>query len=54
VASKRVIIELKSTESSHFYTTTINPRTQTGKLETRKYDPKLGRHVLYKQKKVGK
>jgi large subunit ribosomal protein L33 len=50
----RVIIELRSTESSHCYTTTKNPKTTTGKLEMQKFDPKVRRHVLYKEGKVRK
>ena len=54
MASKREKVEMKSTESSHFYTTTVNPRANHGKLEKMMYDPILHRHVLYKQKKLHK
>jgi large subunit ribosomal protein L33 len=29
-----------------------NPRTQTEKLQLRKYDPKLRKHVLFKEAKI--
>jgi large subunit ribosomal protein L33 len=46
----RVIIKLVSSAGTgHFYTTTKNPRTGTGKLALKKYDPKVRMHVLYKE-----
>jgi large subunit ribosomal protein L33 len=50
----RQTVELRSTESDHWYTTTKNPKTTTGKLEFSKFDPKLRRHVIYKEGKVRK
>lgn len=44
-------IKLKSTESSECYWTTKNKRTVTGRLEMRKYDKKLKKHVLFKEAK---
>jgi large subunit ribosomal protein L33 len=48
----RVLIKLNSTESSHFYTTSKNPRTQTEKFEITKFDPILRKHVKYKEGKI--
>ncbi|MEE4379201.1 MAG: 50S ribosomal protein L33 [Candidatus Competibacteraceae bacterium] len=46
-------IKLISTAGTgHFYTTTKNKRTTPGKLEFKKYDPKVRKHVLYKEGKI--
>ncbi|NJN46750.1 MAG: 50S ribosomal protein L33 [Candidatus Competibacteraceae bacterium] len=46
-------IKLISTAGTgHFYTTTKNKRTTPGKLEFRKFDPKVRKHVLYKEGKI--
>ncbi|MBM3751131.1 MAG: 50S ribosomal protein L33 [Acidimicrobiia bacterium] len=46
----RVVIKLVSTAGTgHFYTTTKNPKTTSTKLELRKYDPKVRKHVLYRE-----
>ncbi|WP_456444851.1 50S ribosomal protein L33 [Thiolapillus sp.] len=46
-------IRLNSTAGTgHFYTTTKNKRTQTGKMEIRKYDPVARKHVIYKEGKI--
>ena len=57
MASKREKIRLESTAGTGtFYTTTINANKRTvegqGKLETRKYDKKTGKHELFKQRKI--
>ncbi len=57
MASNREKIRLESTAGTgYYYTTTINARKRTvegqGKLETKKYDPKVKKHVLFKQKKI--
>lgn len=52
MASKsREIIKLKSSESKDVYWTTKNKKTTTGRLELRKYDPTLRKHVIYKEAK---
>jgi len=46
-------IKLVSTEGTGFYyVTKKNPRTKTEKLEMRKYDPKLRKHVMFKEAKI--
>ena len=47
----RAKIKLKSTESSECYWTTKNKRNTTGRLELRKFDKKLKRHVTFKEAK---
>lgn len=49
--SGREIIKLKSTESDTIYSTTKNKKTATGRLERKKYDKKLRRHVVFKEAK---
>ncbi len=46
-------IRLVSTaKTGHFYTTTKNRRNTTGKLQIKKYDPVIRKHVLYKEHKI--
>jgi len=47
----RVLVKLRSSESGHMYYTTKNRRTTTQRLELRKYDPLVRRHVIYKETK---
>ncbi len=47
----RMVIKLKSTESDHVYYTEKNRRNDPGRLELRKYDPIIRRHVLYRETK---
>jgi len=49
----RIIIKLVSTAGTgHFYTTTKNPKTKTEKMLIKKFDPKIRKHVEYKEAKV--
>ncbi|MCY3852113.1 MAG: 50S ribosomal protein L33 [Gammaproteobacteria bacterium] len=43
---------VSSAGTGHYYTTTKNKRTATGKLEIKKYDPVVRKHVLYKESKI--
>lgn len=47
----RVVIKLRSTESGHVYWTEKNRRNDQGRLELKKYDPVLRRHVLYREQR---
>lgn len=47
----RVVVKLKSTESGHMYITYKNRRNDQGRLELKKYDPLVRRHVLYRETK---
>lgn len=52
MASKsRETIKLKSTEGNEVYWTTKNKKTTTGRLEIKKYDKKLRKHVIFKEAK---
>ena len=42
-------VRLKSTESGHCYYTTKNKRNLPNKMELKKYDPVIQKHVLYKE-----
>ena len=43
---------VSSAGTGHFYTTTKNKKNQPGKLEFKKYDPKVRKHVVYKESKI--
>ncbi len=46
-------IKLESTAGTgYFYTTKKNPRAMTEKLEMKKYDPKVRKHVIFKETKI--
>lgn len=51
--SSTVLIKLVSSAGTgYFYTTKKNPRTTTDKLTLRKYDPKIRKHVEFKEAKI--
>ncbi|GAB1258643.1 50S ribosomal protein L33 [Aurantivibrio plasticivorans] len=41
-----------SAGTGHFYTTTKNKRTMPGKMEIKKFDPVVRKHVVYKEGKI--
>ncbi|HHE71893.1 MAG TPA: 50S ribosomal protein L33, partial [Chloroflexi bacterium] len=45
----RILVKLKSTESGHMYYTEKNRRNDQQRLELRKYDPIVRRHVIYRE-----
>jgi large subunit ribosomal protein L33 len=46
-------IKLVSTEGTgHFYTTTKNKKNMPEKMEIKKFDPVVRRHVMYKEAKI--
>ncbi len=48
-----ILIKLESTaDTGYFYVAKKNPRTQTEKMEMRKYDPRAKKHVLFKETKL--
>jgi large subunit ribosomal protein L33 len=47
----RVQVRLRSTESHFTYYTTKNPKTMPQRMEKRKYDPYVRKHVLFKESK---
>jgi large subunit ribosomal protein L33 len=44
-------IKLRSTESSFFYTSSKNKRNTTDRLQVKKYDPVVQKHVVFKEEK---
>ena len=43
---------VSSAITGHYYTTTKNKRTMTDKMEIKKYDPVVRKHVIYKESKI--
>jgi large subunit ribosomal protein L33 len=53
--AKSNVVQIKlvsSEDTGFFYVTRKNARTQTGKLELKKYDPVARKHVLFKEAKI--
>lgn len=45
----RIVVKMRSSESGHVYLTEKNKRNDPGRLEMRKYDPTVRRHVVYRE-----
>jgi len=43
---------VSSAETGHYYTTTKNKRNVPDKMEMKKYDPVVRKHVMYKESKI--
>ena len=51
--SATILIRLVSTaDTGYYYVTKKNPRNTTEKLELRKYDPVVRKHVVFKEAKI--
>jgi large subunit ribosomal protein L33 len=51
--SATVLIKLVSTaDTGYFYVTKKNPRAKTEKMELKKYDPRVRKHVPFKEAKI--
>ena len=50
--SSIVVKMVSSADTGYYYVTKKNPRTQTEKLEMRKYDPVARKHVAFKEGKI--
>ncbi len=51
--SSTILIKLVSTaDTGYYYVTKKNPRNTTEKLEMRKYDPVVRKHVVFKESKI--
>ena len=50
--SRETIRLVSSAGTGHFYTTTKNKSLHPEKMETKKYDPTIRKHVLYKEAKI--
>jgi large subunit ribosomal protein L33 len=51
-ATRDKIKMVSSENTGHFYTTTKNKKNTTKKLERKKYDPVVRKHVMYKESKI--
>lgn len=45
----RTLVKLVSTESNHLYYTQKNKQNDQQRIELNKFDPVVGRHVLYRE-----
>ncbi|MFT8718914.1 50S ribosomal protein L33 [Acetobacter sp.] len=43
---------VSSADTGYFYVTKKNARSQTGKLELKKYDPVARKHVVFREAKI--
>jgi large subunit ribosomal protein L33 len=43
---------VSSADTGYFYVTKKNARSQTGKLELKKYDPVARKHVTFREAKI--
>ena len=51
-ANREKIKLVSSAGTGHYYTTEKNKRLHPEKMETRKYDPVVKKHVMYKEAKI--
>ena len=51
-AVRELIKLVSSAKTGHFYTTSKNKRKKPEKLEVKKYDPVVRKHVMYKESKI--
>jgi len=51
-AAREKIKLVSSAGTGHYYTTTKNKRIQPDKLEMKKFDPRVRKHVMYKEAKI--
>ena len=48
-----VLVKLISTaQTGYYYVVKKNPRSPSGKLNLRKYDPSVRKHVIFKESKM--
>jgi large subunit ribosomal protein L33 len=50
--ARELIKMVSSAGTGHFYTTEKNPKNKAEKLELKKYDPVVRKHVVYKESKM--
>ena len=43
---------VSSADTGYFYVKFKNPKTKTEKLELKKYDPKVRKHVVFKEQNI--
>ena len=51
-SSRDKIRLVSSAGTGHFYTTDKNKKNMPGKMEIKKYDPRIRKHVMYKEAKI--
>ena len=49
---RELIRLVSSAGTGHFYTTDKNKKNTPGKMEMKKYDPVVRKHVIYKEGKI--
>ncbi|QAX81409.1 50S ribosomal protein L33 [Candidatus Pseudomonas adelgestsugas] len=49
---RELIRMISSAGTGHFYTTDKNKRANPDKLEKKMFDPRVHRHVIYKEGKI--
>ena len=55
IMAKPATLQIKmvsTADTGFFYVTKKNPRVLTEKLEMRKYDPRVRKHVMFKESKM--
>lgn len=53
MAAVTIKVKMESTAGTgYFLTTTKNPRNHPEKMELKKYDPRVRKHVIFKEKKI--
>lgn len=53
--AKTNVIQIRlvsSADTGYFYVTKKNARSQTGKMELKKYDPVARKHVVFREAKI--
>jgi len=48
-SGQREMIKMKSSESPHVFTTTKNKRNTPDRLQLKRFDPVVRKHVVYKE-----
>jgi len=51
-SSRDLIRLVSSAGTGHFYTTDKNKKNTPGKMQVKKYDPVVRKHVMYKEAKI--
>ncbi len=51
-SSREKIRLVSSAGTGHFYTTDKNKKNMPAKMEIKKYDPVIRKHVMYKEAKI--
>ena len=50
-AGNRIMVKMRSTESPYTYTTMKNKRNTPDRIQLKKYDPVLRKHVIFKEQR---